>query len=252
MSRTKSDTTNIASADTASKADISALNIPAHVGIILDGNRRWAKKQGLPSLAGHRRGFSNVKTIADSAFRSGVKILTVFAFSTENWQRENKEVNYLMGLLKLLVTKEAKTLVKKGIKINFFGRLTDFSGTLRSEMKRLEERTKNGLKGTLNICVSYGGRDEIVRAIKKIVRQKISAKEISEELVSANLDSAGLPDPDLIIRTSGEERLSGFLTWQAVYSELYFTPKYWPDFTPADLILALKSYSGRQRRFGAS
>jgi undecaprenyl diphosphate synthase len=226
------------------------LNIPQHVGIILDGNRRWAKRQGLPTLEGHRRGLNNVRTIADAAFKSGIKILTVFAFSTENWQREKREVSYLMKLFKMFIAQELKATVAKGVKINFFGRLTDFTPALQADMRRAQIQTKHGTKGILNICLSYGGRNEIVRAVQKIVRRKIKPSQISEDLIAANLDSAGLPDPDLVIRTSGEERLSGFLTWQTVYSELYFIKKYWPEFSPRDLQLALREYASRRRRYG--
>lgn len=226
------------------------LPLPRHVGIILDGNRRWAKANGLPSLAGHQRGFDNVRTISDYVFKSGIPILTVFAFSTENWQRTKKEVSYLMGLLKLFMTKEVAKLVEKGIRLSFWGRLSDFSDSMQAAMRRAEAETKNGRRGRLNICLSYGGRDEIIRAVRKIVALKPAPARISEKLVAANLDSAGLPDPDLIIRTSGEERLSGFLTWQSVYSELYFTKKYWPEFTPEDFQAALDVYARRQRRFG--
>lgn len=228
------------------------LNIPLHVGIILDGNRRYAQAHDLPRFEGHRRGLINLKTIAKAAFSSGVKVLTVYAFSTENWNREKVEIDYLFKLFKIFVNREVKTLIAQGVKINFWGRLTDYNAEIQADIKRVEAQTRQGLNGILNICLSYGGRDELVRAFKKIVSQKISATEISESLIEKNLDSAGLPDTDLIIRTSGEQRLSGFLTWQSVYSELYFTKKYWPEFSSADLAEALKEYSRRQRRYGAN
>ncbi|MFA5184417.1 MAG: polyprenyl diphosphate synthase [Patescibacteria group bacterium] len=224
--------------------------IPVHVGIILDGNRRWAKAHGLSTLAGHRRGYDNVKKIAAAAFKQGVKILTVYAFSTENWRREKAEVDYLLGLFRMFVGIEIKDLTEQGVRINFFGRRADFAKSLQSGMRRVEAETRDNQAGTLNICLSYGGRDEIVRSIKKVIRAGKRNGQISEELISANLDSAGQPDPDLIIRTSGEERLSGFLTWQSVYSELYFTRKHWPDFNSRDLDKALKEYSRRKRRYG--
>jgi len=223
---------------------------PRHVGIILDGNRRWAKAHGLPTLEGHRRGYNNLKKIATAAFNNGVEILTVFAFSTENWHREKKEVDYLMSLFRVMINKEIKSLIKEGIRVNFFGRRSDFDASLQAGMTELEKQTRDNQQGVLNICLSYGGRDEIVRAIKKIINKKISAKKVSEELISANLDSAAWPDPDLIIRTSGEERLSGFLTWQSVYSELLFVKKYWPDFSEDDLQKALQEYGRRKRRYG--
>ncbi len=226
-------------------------NIPVHVGIILDGNRRWAREQGRPSLMGHRAGLDNIKTIARAAFEKGVQIMTVFAFSTENWHRDQKEVAYLMKLFSSLIKSQTAELARHGIRVKFFGRLADFNQEMRTEMKKTERLTKGGGVGQLNICLSYGGRDEIVRALRKMVRSGVKARDISEETISANLDTAGLADPDLIIRTSGEKRLSGFLAWQSVYSELYFTPKYWPSFTPRDLGVALKHYAKRRRRFGA-
>ena len=221
-----------------------------HIGIILDGNRRWAKEHNLLSLEGHRQGFNNLKNIAKNIFHLGIKVLTVYAFSTENWRRDKKEVNYLMQLFKIFIKKELKSLVKQGIKVNFWGRLNDFSDDLQASMKELEELTVNGKQGTLNICMSYGGRNELIRAFKKIIASGNKAEDIDEKLISQNLDSADYPDPDLIIRTSGEKRLSGFLTWQTVYSELYFIDKYWPDFSLKDLKKALKTYNSRQRRFG--
>lgn len=231
------------------------VTIPEHVGLILDGNRRWAKKAKLSSLEGHRRGLDNLKNISQHAFKRGVKIITVFAFSTENWKRSSQEVTYLLRLLKIFIKKEVKDLIKEGIKIKFLGRLQDFDKSLFGEMKKTEEITKNGTTGQLNICLSYGGRDEILRAIRKIVslyrlQDNLKISGINEEVVNKYLDTISLKDPDLIIRTSGEQRLSGFLTWQSVYSELYFSSKFWPAFTAKDFDAALKEYSCRQRRFG--
>lgn len=231
------------------------VKIPEHIGLILDGNRRWAKKAKLSSLEGHRQGLDNLKAISEYAFKKGIKIMTVFAFSTENWHRDKTEVTYLLKLLKIFIKKEVKSLIKKGVRIKFLGRLNDFDKSLFLEMKKTEEITKNGTAGQLNVCLSYGGRDEIIRALKKIValytsQDKLKIPEINEDMVNKYLDTAALPDPDLIIRTSGEQRLSGFLTWQSVYSELYFTNKCWPAFTTKDFDLALDEYSHRQRRFG--
>ena len=225
---------------------------PVHIGIILDGNRRWAKSRRLPTFEGHRRGLDNVRKIAKEVFARGIKIMTVFAFSTENWHRDPAEVSYLLGLFKRFIDRETKALLKNGIKLKFFGRRNDFDKETRLAMKRAEQATRLGKKGQLNVCLSYGGRDEIVRAVRKIAASGKRAGEINEDLISARLDSAGLPDPDLIIRTSGEQRLSGFLTWQAVYSEIYFTHKHWPAFKTADLKAALDDYARRQRRFGAN
>jgi undecaprenyl diphosphate synthase len=228
------------------------MQIPKHIGIILDGNRRFARAKGLPTFEGHRQGFNKLKKIARHAFKSGVEVLTVYAFSIENWKRDKEEVAYLMDLFKIFVNKEVDILAKEGVKVNFFGRREDFDKDLQESMLRAVEKTKNNTKGVLNICLSYGGRDEIVRAFKKILAQGIKSSEINEDLINKNIDSAGLPDPDLIIRTSGEQRLSGFLTWQSVYSEFYFPKKDWPAFEPQDFDLAIEEYNKRQRRFGAN
>ncbi len=228
------------------------MNIPQHIGFILDGNRRFAAAKGRSKLYGHRQGVNNVKVITREAFKQGVKIVTMFAFSTENWRRDSDEVEYLMKLLSTFISREVKSLARQGIKLCFFGRLNDFTPAIKKEIAAATCLTKDGQSGQLNICLSYGGRDEIVRAVKKIIKQGTAAAEVNEELISQQLDTVGLADPDLIIRTSGEQRLSGFLTWQSVYSELYFSPKFWPEFSPDDLALAIKEYNRRQRRFGAN
>ena len=226
--------------------------IPKHIGIILDGNRRFARTRGLPDFEGHRLGFENLKKTTEYIFSKGVEILTVYAFSTENWDREKKEIAYLMDLFRILVNREIDKLVKRGVKVNFFGRLIDLDQDLQDSIEKAREKTKNGQQGILNVCFSYGGRDELVRAFKKIIDQKIAVDKIDQELISKNLDSAGIPDPDMIIRTSGEQRLSGFLTWQSIYSELYFPQKTWPEFIEADLDEAILEYNRRQRRFGGN
>lgn len=223
--------------------------LPLHLGIILDGNRRWAKESGLNSLMGHRRGLNNLEKISQAAFKKGIKVVTVFAFSIENWKREEKEVSYLIKLFKTFVKKETNKLQSQGIKIKFFGRLSDFDKELRDDMKRVEKESQNNKLRQLNICLSYSGRDEVVRAVNKIIKKQ-PGQEISEQLINDNLDSRGISDPDLIIRTSGEQRLSGFLTWQSSYSEFYFSQKYWPDFAVKDLEIALADYAQRKRRFG--
>ena len=224
-------------------------NFPQHLGLILDGNRRWAKEKGLNSLMGHRRGLNNLKKISQAAFKRGVEIVTVFAFSIENWKREEKEVSYLIKLFKTFVKQETRNLPGQGIRIKFFGRLADFDKELRDDIKQLEKESCNNSRAQLNICLSYSGRDEIVRAVNKIIKHN-SGKEITEELINNNLDSRGLSDPDLITRTSGEQRLSGFLTWQSIYSEFYFSQKYWPDFEVKDLDIVFADYAQRKRRFG--
>lgn len=226
--------------------------VPEHIAIILDGNRRWARAQGKPTFFGHERGFSNLKKIANHAYSRGVKILTVYAFSTENWKRSIEEVSYLMDLFRLLVNREINTLHKKGVKLNIFGDVSAFDKDLQQGIKKALIKTKNNKKGILNICLNYGGREEIILAIKKIVKAKIKAEKINSKILAKYLYSKNLPDPDLIIRTSGEQRLSGFLTWQSVYSELYFTKKHWPEFNNDDLDKAIKEFNKRQRRFGGN
>ncbi len=223
-----------------------------HLAIIMDGNRRWARAKGLPTIEGHRQGYKTFKKVGEWCLEKGIKILTVYAFSTENWRRSKEEVNYLMGLLEKALTEEISFFQKKGIQVKIIGRLSDFSQKLQQAIQNIEEKTKQGIKGRLNIALSYGGRAEIVEAIKKIARQKIPAEKITEKTVEENLYTAGLPDPEMVIRTSGEQRLSGFLLWQSSYSELYFTPTLWPDFSREDLEKAIQWFQSRQRRFGGN
>ena len=226
-------------------------NIPYHLGIIIDGNRRWAKERGLATLEGHRAGYGKLKEVAKWCQKKGIKILTIFAFSTENWHRSKAEVNYLMDLLSQAFTeKELSIFNKQGIRLKVIGQKERLGKGIQALIKKAEEKTKNNKKGVLNLAISYGGRVEIIEAIKKIIKKNIKPEQVTEELVSGNLWTQGMPDPDLIIRTSGELRTSGFLTWQSVYSELYFCEKYWPDFTERDLEKILENYEKRQRRFG--
>ncbi len=217
----------------------------------MDGNRRWAKKQGLPPMAGHQKGYDKMKQVGDWCLARGIDFLTVYAFSTENWQRSKKEVDYLMKLLERGLTKELPQFMKKNIRLKIIGSRDKLSVSLKRAIKTAEDKTKNNTAGTLNIAVNYGGRLEVVEAVKKIVRRKIPVNQISEQTISDYVWTAGEPDPDLIIRTSGEYRLSGFLTWQGVYSELYFTKKFWPDFSEKDLDEAILEFNRRTRRFGA-
>lgn len=219
-------------------------SIPKHLAVIIDGNRRWAKKRGLSSFAGHKKGFDNTIKIGEHCLDKGIKILTFYCFSTENWNRPKKEVNYLMKLLSSGLDKYIKKCVERKIKIKITGQKERLSKKLQEKIKRAEEATKENGKGILNLLISYGGRTEIVQAA-----QKIKGK-ITEEKINNNLWTAGLPAPDLIIRTGGEKRLSNFLTWQSVYSELYFTDKFWPAFTKKDLDKAFEDYASRSRRFG--
>ncbi len=226
--------------------------IPEHVAIIIDGNRRWAKARNLPTFEGHRIGFEKVKEIAEYALEKGVKIMTIYAFSTENWKRSQDEVNYLLGLFKILLEKEANYLLKKGIRLQVLGDRKALSKDLQAAIIHAEEYTSKAEKGILNICFNYGGRDEIVKAVQKIVASRVAEADITEDLIKQNLYTKNIVDPDFIIRTSGEQRLSGFLTWQSVYSELYFAQKMWPEFDKSDFDLALEEYSNRQRRFGGN
>ncbi len=226
--------------------------IPEHIGIILDGNRRWAKKRNLDTFRGHKAGFENLKKIANHAFDKGVKILTVFAFSTENWKRTKKEVNYLMSIFKILVEEEALELKEKGVQLRILGDINRFDKELKEGIIKATKLTKNGKDGTLNVCLNYGGREELITAIRGIIKDKIPQKKINNKLINKYLYTKNQIDPELIIRTSGELRLSGFLTWQGVYSELYFPKKHWPDFKNKDLDKALAEYSKRKRRFGGN
>ena len=227
------------------------MRIPYHLGIIMDGNRRWAKLKGLAPFEGHRQGLKTFEDIARYCQEKGVKILTVFAFSTENWNRPSREVNFLMKLFARMVSKQKlKQLQKRKVKVRFIGQINKFPKILQKKIKEAETLTKNNKEFILNIALSYGGRADIVEAIKKIIREKIRPKEVTEALVSKMLWTKGLPDPDLIIRTGKEERISNFLIWQGAYSELYFCDKYWPEFSEKDLEIAFLDYSQRQRRFG--
>lgn len=223
-----------------------------HLAIIMDGNRRWAKEHGLPSLEGHRRGYDKMKEVGDWCLVRGIKYFTVYAFSTENWNREKKEINYLMGLFQMALTKEIPIFMKKEIRLRVIGRRQELSERLQKATIKAEEATKNNNKGTLNLAINYGGRLEIVEAVKKIIKKKINPSKITDKLISENIWLAGQPDPDLIIRTSGEQRLSGFLTWESVYSELYFVKCHWPDFSEKDLDKAIDDYNNRHRRFGGN
>ena len=221
--------------------------IPYHLGVIIDGNRRWAKDRGLPSFEGHRRGLEKVKALIQWCFNKKIKVLTVFVFSTENWERSKKEVGYLMRLFKDTISNEFKKIEDGKIRIRIIGQKEKFPSQLAKEVEKIEEQTKNNEQMTLNIALSYGGRTEIIEAVKNIIRKKIPPEKITENTMKENLWTS---DVDLIIRTGKEQRISNFLIWQAAYSELYFCPKYWPDFGEPDLDKALLDYSHRQRRHG--
>ncbi len=221
-----------------------------HLGIIMDGNRRWAKKRGRPTLEGHRRGYDAFKQVGEWCLDRGIEILTVYAFSTENWNRSKKEVNYLMRLLSFALSSEVDDLHRKNIRISVIGRVKELPDHLQKHIRTAMALTKNNTRGTLQLAINYGGRLEIVDAVKKVFKDAKNASAFSERSLSAAMYTAGQPDPDLILRTSGEQRLSGFLAWQGVYSELLFLKKNWPDFTEHDLDLSLREYGRRQRRFG--
>lgn len=212
----------------------------------MDGNRRWAKERGLPTFEGHRTGYDLIKKLGPWCLSRGVKIMTFYAFSIENWKRTQDEVGYLMDLLFQAVTKDLEIFMKDDIRLRVIGRRSDLPEKLQAAVLAAEEKTKNNSAGTIQLAVSYGGRDEIVRAAKAA----LAAGELTEKTLADNLDTAGFPDPDLIIRTSGEMRLSGFLSWQSIYSELLFLKTYWPDFSEADLDSALAWYADRNRRYG--
>jgi undecaprenyl diphosphate synthase len=219
-----------------------------HLGIIMDGNRRWAKAQGLPSFEGHRAGYKKVEEVLHWCRDVGVEILTLFAFSTENWRRTKREVDFLMNLFYLVFDQDIKKLHANKVRVRLIGRREGLSAKLQAVVKEAEELTKDDTGGTLNLAINYGGRAEIVDAFKKILTNPPA--EITEETISQNLYVAGQPDPDLIIRTSGERRLSGFLTWQSAYSELLFINHHWPEFSKQDFDEALADFDDRQRRFG--
>ncbi len=231
-------------------------NWPKHIGIIMDGNRRWAKSKGLPIAMGHKEGAKTLEKIVRHANKIGIKHLTVYAFSTENWKRSEEEVGALMLLLQNYIESYSKKADSENIKVQFLGDTTAFKPKLQQGIKDCIERTKNNTGITFNIAINYGGRAEIIKAVKEISQDvknnKIDIKDINEELFSSKLYTNGQPDPDLIIRTSGEMRTSGFLTWQSVYSELLFVEKYWPDFNEQDLDDAIIEYQKRNRKFGAN
>jgi len=224
-------------------------NIPNHLGIIIDGNRRWAEERGLSIFEGHRKGLEKVRKLTKWCLDRGIKILTLFIFSTENWKRSIKEVNYLMGLIKQNFSKKnIEKTNREGIKIQVIGQREKLLKSIQNLIKEAEELTKNNKKMVVNFALSYGGRAEIIGAVKKIIEKKIPPEKITEGVISQNLWTSDL---DLLIRTGKEQRISNFLLWQSAYSELYFCKKYWPDFTEKDLDEALLDYNHRQRRFGS-
>ena len=224
--------------------------IPTHVAIIMDGNGRWAEQRKLPRLAGHRAGTENIRRVIEGFARFGVKHLTLYAFSTENWERPLEEVRGLMNILEDVIHRETKALHEQGVRLLHLGTLDRLSPRLQDAMCRAMELTRDNDRITLNVAFNYGGRTEILDAVRRMMKEGISPQDIDEATFSGYLNTAGMPDPDLIIRTAGELRLSNFLLWQSAYSEYYCTSAYWPDFDQEELRMALVAYSQRQRRFG--
>ena len=229
-------------------AEITA--VPHHLGIIMDGNGRWAQARGLPRLAGHRAGVDNIRRILEHCVQRGVKVLTIYAFSTENWQRPAEEVSGLMRLLGLTIQRQLNDLDRNGVRILHSGRMEGINKHLQKQIVNALEVTKHNDRIILNVAFNYGGRAEILDAVRHIIHDGIVPETLTEELLSSYLYTGGLPDPDLIVRTGGEWRLSNFLIWQAAYAEYYTTPTYWPDFDEIELDRAFVEFSRRERRFG--
>ena len=230
------------------------MKVPQHIAIILDGNGRWAKSKGMPRNYGHAQGSKNVERICEEAWRLGIKYLTVYAFSTENWSRPKNEVDALMTLLRNYMKTCLKTAAKNDMKIRVIGDIEPLDENIKSRIKELEEATVNNGGLNFTIALNYGSRDEITRAVKKVMEDvkagRITEEEMTESRFASYLDTAGIPDPDLLIRTSGELRLSNYLLWQLAYSELYVTDCLWPDFNKEELLEAIRQYNKRDRRFG--
>jgi len=224
--------------------------VPRHVAIIMDGNGRWALARGLPRIAGHRAGTENLRRVIRASVEFGIKYLTIYAFSTENWGRPPEEVRGLMHILEDVIDRELAELDQEGVQLRHIGRLERLAPMLQKKVLQAIERTKNNDRLILSVAFNYGGRDEIVQAIQHMMKDGIPPEKVTDELVSQYLYTAGVPDPDLIIRTSGELRVSNFLIWQAAYAELYSTPAYWPDFDKDEYRRALETFGQRDRRFG--
>ncbi len=229
-------------------------SVPRSVAIIMDGNGRWAQSRGLERVEGHVKGVEAVRMAVESAVKFGVEVLTIYAFSTENWGRPDAEVEALMELFARCVASEIPELVQKGVRVRFIGDMSRFSEQMQNSLAEAETVSRGGNRLVLQVALNYSSRDEITRAVRsiaeRVVEGEVKCEQINEQLVTEALDSAGFADPDLIIRTSGEQRLSNFMMWQAAYSEFYFTDVLWPDFDEEQFRLALEAYAGRKRRFG--
>ncbi|MFA9461761.1 polyprenyl diphosphate synthase [Thiohalorhabdus methylotrophus] len=232
----------------------TALRIPRHVSVVMDGNGRWAKQRRLPRVEGHRRGLESVRAIVRGCGEAGVEALTLFAFSSENWRRPASEVSALMGLFRFVLEREVDGLHRNGVRLQVIGDREGLGDNLRRLIERAEQATADGDRMTLNIAANYGGRWDLTQATRQLAREaaegRLDPAEITEEGIRSRLALASLPEPDLFIRTGGEQRISNFLIWQLAYTELYFTPTLWPDFDEQALQEAFKSFSNRQRRFG--
>ena len=230
--------------------ELNKKNIPKHIAITMDGNGRWAKAKGKNRVFGHKNGVKAVRETVESAVENNIEFLTLYAFSTENWLRPKLEVNSLMNLLVSSIINETKTLMKNDIKLMAIGDINKIPKTAKNKLDSVIEKTKNNGKMSLILAISYSGRWEIINAVKKIIKNNVDANEINEHLFEQYLDTKNVPDPELVIRTSGEHRISNFLLWQIAYSELYFTKVFWPDFRKKDFINAIVEYQKRDRRFG--
>lgn len=224
--------------------------VPRHIAIIMDGNGRWARQRHLPRLAGHRAGTENIRRIVTECAEQGVQYLTLYAFSTENWSRPSAEVDGLMRILSDFIDRETINLHREGARLRHLGRLENISAELRQKILDAIELTRHNTRITLAVAFNYGGRADIVDAVRELIALGVKPEDVNEALISDHLSTRGMPDPDLIIRTSGEWRLSNFLIWQAAYSEYWTTPVYWPDFSPEHLRQAIYDYGQRERRFG--
>lgn len=232
----------------------ASTNIPKHVAIIMDGNGRWAQKKGLPRIAGHKAGVETVRSVIQTCVEKGIEVVTLFAFSSENWRRPKKEVSLLMSLFLVALQREVKKLHKNDVKLKIVGDVSAFDNKIQAQIKKSEELTKDNKILVLNIAANYGGQWDITQSVKSLARKvesgELKAEDITSDLINKNLCMSDLPEPDLFIRTGGEQRISNFLIWQLAYSELYFTDTLWPDFDRQAFEVALDSFAGRQRRFG--
>lgn len=227
-----------------------ATSVPRHIGFIMDGNRRWARQQGIPVYEGHLAGYNAFKDVVEECFDQGVKYITFYAFSTENWKRDAKEVSYLMKVLVMAVNKELKRSIKKGIRIRFLGRRDVVAANVLKSMEKAEEATKDLTEGNLSICLDYGGQQEIADAAQACVRDGLSADEITPEAINERIYCPEVPSIDLVVRTSGEQRVSNFMLWRVGYSEFLFLQKHWPEMTKDDVTAIIEEYGRRSRRFG--